>query len=138
MSAFSQLDMLPVFSIPPLAEGGVTIRALGRGAVGGLGTQRFKALTGRQQTFYKRILRDEPDVDFFDNGLVAGISRRQYADRSLDLSFVLAHAFSDYRNVNGLMFPFRIEKFIDGILRETIVVNTVELNAPISDAIFER
>ncbi len=46
-------------------------------------------------------------------GRVVGIARRQFAEESLDHSFTLGYAFSNFGTVNGLVFPYRIEKSIN-------------------------
>ena len=71
-------------------------------------------------------------------GLVSAISRKQFADESLDLAFVSTYTFSDYRPVSGLLLPFRIERYLDGRLRETIVASSIQLNPALPADLFER
>ncbi len=83
---------------------------------------------------YRRILKNEEDVDFDkQTGLVAAIHRLGYADDALDATFVTTYAFSDYREVDGIYLPFHIDRYMDGRLKETIVVDTFEIN-PVLDA----
>ena len=85
--------------------------------------------TGREQTQYRRAIKDEAEVRFdAETGVVAAIARRQYADESLDRPFVLMTRFSDYKPVAGLLLPFRVDRYLDGQLRETILVDSVDLN----------
>lgn len=137
--AFGQLDRLFILSLRDLSDPRVRRSALGPGSLQGRATQRFKVETGRQQVHYRRVVRDEVEVQFDQQtGLVAGVVRQQYADESLDRPFVSAYRFSDYRNVEGLLFPFRIERYIDGLLRETVVVETVRINVGLANGLFER
>jgi hypothetical protein len=69
---------------------------------------------------------------------VAAISRQQFASESLDLSFVITNAFSDYRRINGLALPYRIDKYLDGLLRETILVDSIQVNVNLPTDLFER
>ena len=71
-------------------------------------------------------------------GLVARIQRIQYAERSLDRPYWLSNDFADYRAVQGLLFPFRIDSSIDGRRTSTITVTAVTLNPPLSPAIWEK
>lgn len=47
--------------------------------------------------------------------------------------------FSDYRNVNGLMFPFKEEGYRNGYseLRSTTIINDLKVNEPIEDSVFD-
>ena len=82
-------------------------------------------------------VRDVKDV-YIDpsSGLVKGVSRRGLADRS-EVSFVDAYAFSDHREVQGILFPHRIERYLDGALQQVITVRQVELNLPVDFRMFE-
>ncbi len=44
--------------------------------------------------------------------------------------------FSDYRNVSGVLYPFRMEKHFNGTPWATITINNVQLNAGLTDAAF--
>ncbi len=44
--------------------------------------------------------------------------------------------FSDYRNVSGVLYPFRIEKHFNGTPWANITINNVQLNAGLTDAAF--
>lgn len=136
--AYAQLDMLSVFGILHLAIG-IEKTARGAGIVAGRATARVNAVTGRDQMQYRRTIKDEAEVQFdTETGLVAAISRTQYADESLDLSFVLTTTFSDYRPHGGFVFPFKINRYIDGVLRETITLESIEINPVFAPEAFGR
>ncbi len=44
--------------------------------------------------------------------------------------------YSDYRNVNGVLYPFHIEKSLNGSLWATITIERVALNSGLADADF--
>ena len=46
--------------------------------------------------------------------------------------------FSDYRAVSGLFLPFRIERYVDGHLREVITVDTIQINPTFPVNLFRR
>jgi len=51
---------------------------------------------------------------------------------------VITNVFSDYRRVGGLVLPYRIDKYLDGQLRETITVDSIQINVALPKALFER
>ena len=69
---------------------------------------------------------------------MSSITRTHYAENSLDLAMPITIVFSDHRTVNNLVFPFRIERYLNSTLLEVITVTRVDFNPPISPSIFER
>jgi hypothetical protein len=49
--------------------------------------------------------------------LVSQINRVQSADRRMDLRFLMTTTFSDYRRVEGILLPHRIDRFLDGVFQ---------------------
>jgi len=136
---FAQLDVLAVLGIRHLAAAGVERTALGSGQTGGRATTRARAVTSRQQTHYGRVVKDDAEIDFDQQtGLIAAIRRRQYADESLDLAFFSTYTFSDYRAVSGLLLPFRIDRYLDNQLKQTIILDSIQLNPVLAADLFER
>src|SRR5262249_51028767 len=136
---FAEWDMLSGFGIRHLVQPGVQRTTLQPGVVNGRPSIHVKAVTGRTKTIYRRTLTDEVDVQVDQaTNLVAEISRRQPAERSLDAPFQAAFRFSDYRTANGLTLPFRIERVIQGVVREVITVQTIELNPVFARDLFTR
>jgi hypothetical protein len=45
--------------------------------------------------------------------------------------------FSDYRNVNGLLVPYRVTRYVEGQLYSDFVLTNVALNVGVSDADFQ-
>lgn len=137
--AFAQLDWLSVLGIRHLANG--IERTLQQpGTVAGRETERAKVVTGRDQFHYRRQVKDEAEVQFDkETGLVAAISRQQFADESLDLAFTLTTTFSDYRPVaGGLVLPFQIRRYVDGQLSETVTVDSIDINPAFEPEFFGR
>jgi hypothetical protein len=132
---WAQLDWLSIFGIRHMAAAVLT--AAGSGTIGGRLSDHVKADNGRELIQYRRAIKDEATVSFDrETHLVAAISRVQYASESLDLAFQLSTTFSDYRPVGGLVLPFRIDRFLDGQLKETVTVDSVEINTPLSPGLF--
>ena len=50
--------------------------------------------------------------------------------------FKLEQEFSDYRDVDGVKWPFQIRMLANGVMQSEIKVLTVEFNTPIDDATF--
>jgi len=44
--------------------------------------------------------------------------------------------FADYRNINGVQMPFRIQKLVQGSLFIDIVISQATMNTGITDAAF--
>ena len=136
---YTTLDLFSVLAVRNTFGSGAN-----RGIVGDLQTKgatvrRVHVGTDRQKTYYGRVLKDEADVDFDpDTGLVAAIHRRDHGDDSLDFIFVMTSVFSDYRNVDGVLLPFRIERLRNGKPTNSITVETYELNPVFEPTLFAR
>ena len=139
VAAFAQLDMLGVIGVYALESLSPHYTPLPAGEVKGRPTTRLTADSGRQQVHYQRTIADAVDIDLNSStGLILQLSRKQYSDKNLDLSFICSWTFSDFRMVNGLVLPFLIEKSINGALLETITVESAELNTGFTADLFDR
>jgi hypothetical protein len=136
---FSALDMLSVLGIRRLSSSTVDVTSLGAGTVATRATTRIKAVTRDEKTFYRRKLTDETEIDI-DNatGLVARTRRVQYAEQSLDRPFWLAQDFSDYRTVQGVVLPFRVDSSVDGRVVSILTVTSVTINPPLASNLWEK
>jgi hypothetical protein len=137
---YAQLDVFGVFAARSKSGAGKDRGVIGPGELNGRTTLRIRAGTDSQKTFYGRAVEDELDIEFDQQtGLIAAIHRAGYADESLDLKFVSTYAFSDYRRVQDSMWlPFRISRYLDGQLMETITVDAYDINPALSRDVFER
>jgi hypothetical protein len=52
-------------------------------------------------------------------------------------SMILSTEFSDFRRVEGILFPFRMVKYAGGDIIGEITISAYLLNAPIADAFFK-
>ena len=43
---------------------------------------------------------------------------------------------SDYRNIDGIMYPFKMETKIGGNVVSSVIMDSVEINVPIDDSLF--
>lgn len=136
---YAQLDVFSVLGIRNTYGSGGNRGVVGNRELKGTPTILIHAGKDRQQTFYNRVVKDETDIDLdAQTGLVAAVHRVQSADDSLDMRFTTSSVFSDYRNDAGVLLPFRIERYMDGVLRETIVVESYEINPIFDRDLFER
>lgn len=139
VGAFAQLDMLGVFGIRHLALAGVQRTVQSPGLVNGRATNRMKAQTGRNRVNYRRTYTDDTDVHVDQaTGLVLEITRTHMAERDMDLKFVAGFRFANYQTVNGLQLPFQIQRVMDGVVRETITVQNIQLNPTFPANFFTR
>ena len=75
---------------------------------------------------------------FFNSttGLPASVQRSNFAENSPEQSQVTETRFDDYRNLNGVMVPFRQRTFLDGTPLMLLQLNSADLNATATDAEF--
>lgn len=136
---FAGLDFLSILGLKRLEIGSTQWQDAGSGTDSGRAVDRRTVETAQQRREYGRLLKDTFEVRFdAQTGLVSSVSRTQYAENSLDLTFPVRYAFSDYRETQGIVFPFRIEKYVKDRLVETFTFSSIEINAGISRATFER
>ena len=121
------------------------VRYIGEEAAGG-GTVlhfavHFTDPVPSQKRFLRRALNE--DVDFFVDArtnLIVRSQRLQMANDSMDFRVPSLLDFSDYRQVNGMMIPFRIVNTIGnrnaGIRQITMVLQSVLINQGIPDSAF--
>jgi len=50
---------------------------------------------------------------------------------------LLENRYSDYRNVNGILMPFRIEQFLDGVKRSEAAISAVRTDVALQDSDFQ-
>jgi hypothetical protein len=137
VGAFAQLDLLSVFGIQHLALPAVRRTNEGTTSVSGRTAVQIRAVTDRTKTYLRRTLADDVTVRIDQaSGLMAEIVRKQFAEGSLDISFTSGFRFLDYRNVNDVFLPFRIERVMNGTVRETITLDSIELNAALASGLF--
>jgi hypothetical protein len=135
---FAQFDILAGLGIQHLTAPSVQRSGGEPSLVNGRASNKVRAVTGRSKMLYRRGVADDLDVDLdAETGLVAAITRRQIAEGTMDLTFLAGFRFSDYRQVQGLWMPFRIDRVLDGVVRESIQLDSVDLNAPLSSGFFE-
>ena len=82
-------------------------------------------------------IRDRPIlyVDTVTN-LISGIVRPQFSNR-IQVSFVDAYLFADYRRVDNLLLPFYIERYINGVLQQILEIQSIQINPAIDSHIFD-
>jgi len=136
---YAQLDIFSVLGIRNTYGSGDNRGVVGNRELKGNPTVLIHAGKDRQKTFYDRIVKDEADIELdAQTGLLAAVHRVQSADDSLDVQFLTTYTFSDYRNVNGIVLPFLIERYRNTILRETLTVESYDINPIFDRDLFER
>jgi hypothetical protein len=136
---FGQLDILSGLGIQQFTVPAAQATALGTASINGRAATRLQVTSGRKQTIYFRSLPDTAEVDIDGaTGLVSAISRKLSAEQNLDHTFQRTFVFSNFRNVGGLVFPFQIDTQFDGMLLDTLIVDTVVLNPAFSADLFRN
>jgi hypothetical protein len=88
VGVFAQLDMLSVFGVSRLAGVGVERSLPAATIVAGRASDAVRARTAQVKTVYRRAVADDVTVQVDrGTGLVAEITRLQFAERNLDISF---------------------------------------------------
>ena len=134
---FAQLDILGALGIGQLRAPAARRTLMAPTAVQGRAAYRIHVETDREITIARTKIRDVADV-YIDTqtNLVSGLTRQQYTNR-IEVKFLNAYLFTDHRSVEGLLFPFRIERYIDGSLQQVITVEQVQLNASLTPGLFQ-
>jgi hypothetical protein len=136
---FGGLDLFSIVGLKRLQLGGTVWTDAGSAIEAGRAVAQRKVDTGVRERHYGRTVKDEFDIKFdVESGLVSSITRQQFAENSMDLVFPVRYAFSDYRSIGGVLFPYRIDKYVFGRLAETILATTVETNPVLPTTLFVR
>jgi hypothetical protein len=133
-SGFAQLDVTSVFFLSRLLQ--APVRASKVEALGQDGSLRMTASTGRKELHYSQYtVEDTFDLYIHKSGLLSGISRSVYQERPLYAS-TLDVTFSDYRDTNGVWLPYRITRYVNRQLIETINVDRYTVDVPAPSSLF--
>jgi hypothetical protein len=144
-TAFSNTYAEPIHHIPALSiladysDSNVNVQYAGTGAVNGQLTDviaisaaaaaapaGFDSLAATQNVFY--IARD--------SGLVIKAQYKHFSDNDSDGALKHEVYFSDYRNVGGLMVPFRVDTYVAGRLSTAMTLTSAALNVGLSSTDF--
>ena len=136
---FAGLDVFSILGLKRLQLGGIDWKDKGNVVEAGRSVAQRTVDTGVSERHYGRTVKDEFDIKFdTQTGLIAGITRQQFAENSMDLVFPVTYAFSDYRVLGAIVFPYRIDKYVFGRLAETISATTVEINPVLPTTLFVK
>ena len=136
---YAPLDIFSVVGIRNVYGNGGNRGVVGNREIKGQPTVLVRAGKDREQSFYGIVVKDEVDIEVdAATGLVAAIRRVQYADGNLRKSFLTSYVFSDYRSVEGILLPFRIEELQGKTVRGTYSVDAYDINPVLDRDLFER
>jgi hypothetical protein len=135
-SGFAQLDVTGVFALTQLSLRRITIgkpERLGEGQ-----SLRARIRGQRSEWHYRRFeVADQLDLYVGNSGLLEGISRTFYENEPR-WERTVAVRFGDYRETQGVLLPYHIERYQDGKLTETIAIDTYTLDVPAGAELFAR
>ncbi len=138
LSGFSQLDVTGLFFLAQLAVRPVSVASPVAAVTPGGAGRRVHVRSNRSQLHYGRLrVIDEADFYTGSDGLLAGISRSFYESLPR-FKFSQAYAFSDYRDTNGVLLPYRIDRYLKGRVIETITVTSYEFDVPAAPTLFTQ
>lgn len=87
---------------------------------------------------YKLIVKDKSGStkSIFINAETFLEVKQEMESAAMGQSMMVEVYRSDYRNVGGIMFPFRVETKMMGMIVSTTEISDVQLNVPVDDATF--
>jgi hypothetical protein len=135
------LDVIDELGDPRLTARYIGLKVIGQTSVHHIAL-RLSDPAPRSQRFLNRPLDEEVEL-FIDvaTNLIVRSQRMQVADNSMDFRVPSILDFSDYRQVGGLMIPFRIVNTIgtpySGMGQSTLVFQSVVVNPGIPDSVFQ-
>jgi hypothetical protein len=130
-SGFSQLDVTGLFFIAQLQQKPASVSPPEKVELKGIPVYRVHVLNDRSQIhFGMSRVKDEFDLYVTESGILAGISRLFYDDQPF--RYTQTYLFSDYRETDKVLLPYRIEVYLKGRLTETIQIAsyTFEISTP--------
>jgi len=137
LSGFTQLDATSVFLLAQLAGRPVRVDRPEPAKFQGIPAFRVHVSSDRSEVHYRQYkVRDELDLFVTESGLLAGIERTFYRERPL-FTVTMRLAFSDYRDANGVLLPYRIDRYMNGHNVESIAVDAYAFDIPTTSALFE-
>ena len=115
-------------------EKGYTATLEGEETVDGVETHKIKLVK-------KPLMIDGKEVEnatyyFFDKDSGVQIMTRSEAKSGQMKGMVIESYMSDYQEVDGLYFPFSMEQKVNGQSQASIVVDKIELNKEVDNAMF--
>jgi hypothetical protein len=69
-------------------------------------------------------------------GLPSKISYERRTAGGPEPTIPISYEFSDYRNVQGVLYPFQVRKIVNGTVSGVITVQSVQINSGVADAVF--
>jgi hypothetical protein len=137
-SGFAQLDVTGVFLLTQLLQRRINIGPPEAATLpSGPGTH-VRIRGERSEWHYRRFkVLDQLDLYIDNNGLIEGISRTFYENEPR-WERTVAVRFSDYRETRGIRLPYRIDRYDEGALIETIHVDSYAFDVPAGPGLFAR
>jgi hypothetical protein len=138
LSGFAQLDVTSVFLLAHLVRRPLTFGRAEPAATKDQSLIKIHVRSNRTEKHYVQIVvNDEVDIFTEPSGLLAGISRSFYQSKP-PFNFTMSLTFSDYRDTNGVLLPYRIERLINGLSVEAIAVDSYAFDVATPGSLFER
>jgi hypothetical protein len=137
-SGFAQLDVTSVFLLMQLRQRRITMgQPEAVNLPSGPGTH-VRIRGERSEWHYRRFkVPDQLDLYIDGNGLIEGISRTFYENEPR-WERTVAVRFAEYRETRGVRLPYRIERYDENALIETIQVHSYAFDVPAGPGLFAR
>lgn len=98
----------------------------------------FRNIVGQTPTIATQIAQLST-VDIYLDAtslLPTAIRFQTHPDNDFSVNFPVEVDYSDYRNVNGVQVPFRIQKYVNSNLTFDVAVSSVSINTGLTDSDF--
>lgn len=133
----------PLFPLPWLASryanSDVAIQYVGNDSIGGIASIHLRLTntfaSNPNNAHYSNFTASEVWLDA-KTYLPVRISYERRDAGGPVPTIPIAYEYSDYRNVQGILYPFQVRKFVNGVLWGTISVQSVQFNSGVSSTAF--
>lgn len=127
--------------IQTMSSPGMVLRYSGQETHSGITTDRIQAYrfsTEKDPKLATDLERLSTLDVFLDSGthLPAAVVFNTHPDNDSGRDIPIEIRFSDYRNVSGVMVPFAIQRFLQGVLNLDLTVTSATLNSGLADSEF--
>lgn len=135
-AGFSHLDITGLFLVQHLRDRVIRVEdSMDEAVVGGVPARRIRVEGDRTEKHRGNIVvHDRVDLYVTRDGLLAGVARTFYEGRPE--RYTQAFAFSNYKETEGVLLPYRIDVSVKAKLRQTFFVEAYRFDVSMDPETF--
>jgi hypothetical protein len=123
-------------SLASTPDSKVVFSYLGQGTWNGLSVTHLRVYQAQDGIEDAQRLSSEDIYIDPSSMFVLGMSYKTHPDKNMNVDIPSEVRFADYRRVNGVAIPFRIQRLEGGVLTDIVVTDT-SFNVGVSEATFD-